>query len=93
MPSKPAASAISRRRQRVFVSGGGSGIGAAFVRAFAAQGCKVAFCRHRRRGIAARSLTSSARPRCASCACDVRDIEALRDDARAAAALSARSRS
>src|SRR4029453_10240255 len=29
--------------QTVFVSGGGSGIGAAFVRCFAAQGCKVAF--------------------------------------------------
>ena len=27
----------------VFVSGGGSGIGAAIVRAFAAQGCNVAF--------------------------------------------------
>jgi len=27
----------------VFVSGGGSGIGASFVRAFAAQGCRVAF--------------------------------------------------
>ena len=27
----------------VFVSGGGSGIGAAFVRAFAGQGCRVAF--------------------------------------------------
>ena len=60
----------------VFVSGGGSGIGAAFVRAFAAQGCRVAFI-----DIAdapsealAAELGAAVRYR----RCDVRDIEALR---------------
>jgi NAD(P)-dependent dehydrogenase (short-subunit alcohol dehydrogenase family) len=60
----------------VFVSGGGSGIGAAFVRAFAAQGCRVAFI-----DIAdapsealAAELGASVRYR----RCDVRDIDALR---------------
>ena len=36
----------------VFVTGGGSGIGAAFVRAFAGQGCQRRLRRHRRRALA-----------------------------------------
>jgi len=60
----------------VFVSGGGSGIGAAFVRAFASQGCNVAF------------VDIADAPSCSLAAelgaavrywrCDVRDIVALK---------------
>jgi len=60
----------------VFVSGGGSGIGAAFVRAFASQGCNVAF------------VDIADTPSCSLAAelgaavrywrCDVRDIVALK---------------
>ena len=62
----------------VFVSGGASGIGAAFVAAFAAQGCNVAFVdiaeaqpRRWRRGSARRDAatriaTSATSPRCAA---------------------------
>lgn len=69
----------------VFVTGGGSGIGAAFVRAFAAQGCKVGFV-----DIAdepSRALAASLDPaRIRFEHGDVRDIAALR---RAIAAVAA----
>ncbi|HEX4884638.1 MAG TPA: SDR family oxidoreductase [Casimicrobiaceae bacterium] len=61
----------------VFVSGGGSGIGAAFVRAFAAQGCRVAFI-----DVAdapSQALAAELGERAAYTHCDVRDIAALRD--------------
>jgi NAD(P)-dependent dehydrogenase (short-subunit alcohol dehydrogenase family) len=60
----------------VFVSGGGSGIGAAFVRAFAEQGCRVAFvdiADGPSQALAAELGTSARYLRC-----DVRDIAALR---------------
>jgi NAD(P)-dependent dehydrogenase (short-subunit alcohol dehydrogenase family) len=60
----------------VFVSGGGSGIGAAFVRAFAGQSCKVAFI-----DIAealSRSLAAELGAAVRYWPCDVRDIGALR---------------
>jgi len=60
----------------VFVSGGGSGIGAAFVRCFAAQGCQVAFI-----DIAdapSQALVSELGASVRYWRCDVRDIEALR---------------
>ena len=57
----------------VFVSGGGSGIGAAFVRAFAGQGCKRCVHRHRRCAVARACGTSSARA-VRYWRCDVRDI-------------------
>ena len=60
----------------VFISGGGSGIGAAFVRQFAAQGCKVGFI-----DVAdgpARALADSLGRRARFWHCDVRDIAALR---------------
>ena len=60
----------------VFVSGGGSGIGAAFVRCFAAQGCKVAFV-----DVAdapSHALTDELGAAVHYFRCDVRDIEALR---------------
>lgn len=60
----------------VFISGGASGIGAAFVRAFAAQGAAVAFI-----DIAdepADALAAPLGPRVRYWHCDVRDIAALR---------------
>jgi NAD(P)-dependent dehydrogenase (short-subunit alcohol dehydrogenase family) len=60
----------------VFVSGGGSGIGAAFVRAFAGQSCKVAFV-----DIAeapSRSLAAELGTAVRYWPCDVRDVAALR---------------
>jgi NAD(P)-dependent dehydrogenase (short-subunit alcohol dehydrogenase family) len=60
----------------VFVSGGGSGIGAAFVRTFAGQGCNVAFI-----DIAdapSRALAAALGSSVAYWPCDVRDIGALR---------------
>lgn len=65
------------RQRTVFISGGGSGIGAAFVRAFAGQGCKVAFI-----DIAdepSKALVDSLAPAAVRYErCDVRDIAALR---------------
>jgi NAD(P)-dependent dehydrogenase (short-subunit alcohol dehydrogenase family) len=61
----------------VFVSGGASGIGAAFVAAFAAQGCRVAFVDIS--DDAGHALASRLGPSSARYAhCDVRDIAALR---------------
>ena len=67
----------------VFVSGGGSGIGAAFVRAFAAQDCRVAFV-----DVAdepSRALARELGERAAYERCDVRDVAALREAIAAAA--------
>ena len=61
----------------VFVSGGGSGIGAAFVAQFAAQGCRVAFVDIADAPSRGAGRASSARAACAICRCDVRDIAAL----------------
>ncbi len=61
----------------VFVSGGGSGIGAAFVRAFAGQGCRVAFV-----DIAdapSQALAAEFGAAVTYRRCDVRDIPALRE--------------
>ena len=60
----------------VFVSGGGSGIGEAFVRCFAAQGCRVAFI-----DIAdapSQALAAELGADVRYWHCDVRDVEALR---------------
>lgn len=69
----------------VFVSGGGSGIGAAFVRAFAAQDCRVAFV-----DVAdepSQALARELGERTAYERCDVRDVAALREAIGAAARL------
>ena len=69
----------------VFVSGGGSGIGAAIVSRFAGQGCRVAFC-----DIAdepSRALVASLAPAPVRYHhCDLRDIAALRATLAAVAA-------
>src|SRR5262249_25888698 len=60
-----------------FVSGGGSGIGAAIVTRLAQQGCKVAFCDladESSQALAASLAPAAVRYR----RCDVRDIDALR---------------
>ena len=70
----------SLRERVVFISGGSSGIGAELVRAFAAQGARVAFCGTRPDGGEAlidevmASANSSHRPWYAPC--DVRDVVA-----------------
>jgi NAD(P)-dependent dehydrogenase (short-subunit alcohol dehydrogenase family) len=60
----------------VFVSGGGSGIGAAFVRAFAGQGARVAFIDVA--DVPSQALAAELGPAARFRHCDVRDIAALR---------------
>lgn len=60
----------------VFVSGGGSGIGATLVARFAAQGCRVGFCDIAED--ASRELARALGGEVCFHRCDVRDIEALR---------------
>jgi NAD(P)-dependent dehydrogenase (short-subunit alcohol dehydrogenase family) len=67
----------------VFVSGGGSGIGAAFVRAFAAQGAAVAFVDVD--DAASTALAAELGGRVGYWRCDVRDIAVLRASLAAAA--------
>jgi NAD(P)-dependent dehydrogenase (short-subunit alcohol dehydrogenase family) len=59
----------------VFVSGGGSGIGAAFVRSFAGQGCNVAFVDVA--DVPSRALAAELGPTVRYRQCDVRDVGAL----------------
>ena len=68
----------SLRDRAVFISGGSSGIGAELVRAFAAQGARVAFCGTRVDGGLALcdELAAAGHPRPLYEACDVRDIAA-----------------
>ncbi|MDO9338337.1 MAG: SDR family oxidoreductase [Caulobacter sp.] len=63
----------------VFITGGASGIGAALVEAFVAQGAKVAFVDiDATRGEAlAQALTAESRPAPLFIACDLRDVAAL----------------
>ncbi|PHK94164.1 3-oxoacyl-ACP reductase [Pseudoroseomonas rhizosphaerae] len=69
------------RGRSVFITGGGSGIGAALTEAFALQGCRVAFvdiAERESRALAERvaSLDGAAPP--LFLPCDIRDIAALR---------------
>ncbi len=72
------ASYPSLRDRVVFVSGGSSGIGAELVRAFAAQGARVAFCGTRDGGGQALidECTAAGQPAPWYAACDVRDVDA-----------------
>jgi NAD(P)-dependent dehydrogenase (short-subunit alcohol dehydrogenase family) len=68
----------SLRDRLVFISGGSSGIGAELVRAFAAQGSRVAFCGTRADGGAALidEIAAAGHPKPVYAACDVRDVVA-----------------
>ena len=72
------ASYPSLRERLVFISGGSSGIGAELVRAFAAQGARVAFCGTKPDGGRALSDELAAAGHAAPwyAACDVRDVPA-----------------
>ena len=80
--SAPSARYPDLAGRTVFVSGGGSGIGAAFVRAFAAQEAKIAFVDidDEPSEVLAAELGATVRYR----HCDVRDIEALQREIAAA---------
>ncbi len=77
----------SLKDRSVFITGGGSGIGAALVRHFAAQGSKVAFVdialEPSERLVA--DVAAAGDPSPLFIECDLRDIEALRRAIRAAA--------
>lgn len=62
----------------VFISGGSSGIGAELVRAFAAQGARVAFCGLRTDGgqPLVEEITAAGHPVPFFAPCDVRDVDA-----------------
>ncbi|WP_428312912.1 SDR family NAD(P)-dependent oxidoreductase [Hydrocarboniphaga sp.] len=78
----------SLRGRRVFITGGGSGIGAAMVTAFARQGAHVAFidiAEEPSAALAAR-LVDEALPAPWWRGCDVRDVSALQNAIRDAAA-------
>jgi NAD(P)-dependent dehydrogenase (short-subunit alcohol dehydrogenase family) len=70
----------SLQGRSVFITGGGSGIGAALVEHFCAQGSRVAFvdiAREASEQLVA-SIAGGGHPRPLFIACDLRDIEALR---------------
>ncbi len=80
----------SLKGKLVFISGGSSGIGAALVRHFAAQGCRVAFCGTRQGGGAEliEEISAAGQPVPIYAACDVRDVlayQALLNDVMARA--------
>ncbi len=77
--SQPLAIYPSLRGQRVFVTGGGTGIGAAIVAAFCEQGAQVAFVdvAEKESAALAASLAAPGRAPVWWRACDVRDVAAL----------------
>jgi D-xylose 1-dehydrogenase len=83
-----AATYPSLKDRVVFISGGSSGIGAELVRAFAAQGSKVAFCGTKAGGGDAliAELTAAGHPAPWYASCDVRDVAAYQAVLKQAAA-------
>jgi NAD(P)-dependent dehydrogenase (short-subunit alcohol dehydrogenase family) len=83
----PFATYPSLRERSVFITGGGSGIGAALVRNFAAQGSRVAFvdiALEPSRALA-EEIGAAGQPRPLFIDCDLRDIEVLQAAIREAA--------
>lgn len=76
----------SLRGQRVFITGGGTGIGAAIVAAFAEQGAQVAFVdvAEAESAALAQRLAAAGHPAPWWRACDVRDVAALQGAVEAA---------
>jgi D-xylose 1-dehydrogenase len=77
----------SLKGRSVFITGGGSGIGAALVRRFAAQGSRVAFvdiALEPSRALV-EEITAEGQPSPLFIECDLRDIEALQSAVREAA--------
>jgi D-xylose 1-dehydrogenase len=88
MPATPSlAQYPSLRGQRVFVTGGGTGIGAAIVTAFAEQGAQVAFVdmAEPESAALAQRLAADGHPKPWWRVCDVRDVAALQAAIAAAA--------
>lgn len=76
MNNQPQVQYHSLREKTVFVSGGGSGIGAALVRAFAGQGAKVAFVDIDT--VSSEALVADIAPAAVRFyECDIRDVERL----------------
>jgi NAD(P)-dependent dehydrogenase (short-subunit alcohol dehydrogenase family) len=69
----------SLQGQRVFITGGGTGIGAAMVEAFAEQGAQVAFVDFAEAESRAlvEKIAAAGHPKPWFCLCDVRDVAAL----------------
>lgn len=67
------------RGASVFVTGGGSGIGAALVEGFLRQGARVAFCQRRDGTAFAEEMGAATGVRPLFLPCDVTDVGALRD--------------
>jgi D-xylose 1-dehydrogenase len=78
-PSSPLASYPSLQGQRVFITGGGTGIGAAIVTAFAQQGAQVAFVDVAEQASSrlAEQLAAQGHAPVWWRVCDVRDVSAL----------------
>lgn len=74
------------RGRSVFITGGGSGIGAALTEGFAAQGCKVAFVQRSDASALADMLGDRHGTRPLYLPCDITDISALQDAMATAAA-------
>ena len=70
---------LSLQGQRVFITGGGTGIGAAMVEAFAEQGAQVAFVDFAQAESLAlvQKVAAAGHPKPWFCHCDVRDVAAL----------------
>lgn len=64
----------SLRDRLVFISGGSAGIGAEFVRAFAAQGARVAFCSNESGAAVIDQVVASGHAAPIAFECDVRDV-------------------
>ena len=67
------------RGASVFVTGGGSGIGAALTEGFLRQGARVAFCQRRDGTAFAEAMEAATGARPVFLACDVTDVDALRE--------------